>query len=51
VDLIVLGLSPGSGLVEGTTARAAESLLRQAPCEVIIDRLAEARSGAAAPSP
>jgi len=49
VDLIVLGISPGSGFVEGSTARVAESLLRQAPCEVIIDRLAEASIGEAAP--
>lgn len=48
VDLIVLGISPGSGLAEGTTARVAESLLRQAPCEVIIDRLAETSIGAGA---
>jgi nucleotide-binding universal stress UspA family protein len=51
VDLIVMGISPGSGLLEGSTARAAESLLRQAPCEVIIDRLAETSIGAAAAPP
>jgi nucleotide-binding universal stress UspA family protein len=49
VDLVVLGISPGSGLLEGSTARAAESLLRQAPCEVIIDRLAATSIGAGAP--
>jgi len=48
VDLIVMGISPGLGLLEGSTARAAESLLRQAPCEVIIDRLAETSIGASA---
>lgn len=45
VDLIVLGISPDSGLVEGSTARVAESLFRHAPCEVIIDRLAETSIG------
>jgi universal stress protein A len=49
VDLIVLGISPGSGLLEGLTARAAESLLRHAPCEVIIDRLAETSPGLPSP--
>ena len=51
VDLIVLGISPDSGFVEGSTARVAESLFRTAPCEVIIDRLAETSIGAAAPEP
>ncbi|HLJ59571.1 MAG TPA: universal stress protein [bacterium] len=51
VDLIVMGISPGAGLLEGSTARAAESLLRQAPCEVIIDRLAETSIGATAAPP
>ncbi|HYM69454.1 MAG TPA: universal stress protein [bacterium] len=51
VDLIVMGISPGAGLLEGSTARAAESLLRQAPCEVIIDRLAETSIGATASPP
>lgn len=51
VDVIVLGISPGSGLAEGTTARVAESLLRQAPCEVIIDRLAETSIGAGVRGP
>jgi nucleotide-binding universal stress UspA family protein len=51
VDLIVLGISPDTGFVEGSTARVAESLLRHAPCEVIIDRLAETSIGAAAPGP
>lgn len=51
VDLIVLGISPDTGFVEGSTARVAESLLRHAPCEVIIDRLAETSIGAAAPPP
>ena len=46
VDLIVLGISPGERLSEGSTVRAAESLLRHAPCEVIIDRLAETSIGA-----
>jgi nucleotide-binding universal stress UspA family protein len=41
VDLIVLGIAPDSGLIEGSAARVAESLFRSAPCEVIIDRLAE----------
>jgi len=50
VDLIVLGISPGAGLLEGSTARAAESLLRQAPCEVIIDRLAETSPGLPSPA-
>jgi nucleotide-binding universal stress UspA family protein len=49
VDLIVLGISPDTGFVEGTTARVAESLFRHAPCEVIIDRLAASSIGAAAP--
>ncbi len=49
VDLIVLGISPDTGFVEGSTARVAESLFRHAPCEVIIDRLAETSIGAAAP--
>jgi len=47
VDLIVLGISPVSGLLEGSTARVAEALLRQAPCEVIIDKLAETSIGEA----
>ena len=51
VDLIVLGISPESGFVEGSTERVAESLFRNAPCEVIIDRLAETSIGAAAPAP
>ncbi len=46
VDLIVLGISPDTGLIEGSTARVAESLFRHAPCEVIIDRLAETSIGA-----
>jgi nucleotide-binding universal stress UspA family protein len=49
VDLIVLGISPESGFAEGSTERVAESLFRHAPCEVIIDRLAETSIGAAAP--
>ena len=49
VDLIVLGISPETGFVEGSTERVAESLFRHAPCEVIIDRLAETSIGAAAP--
>jgi nucleotide-binding universal stress UspA family protein len=49
VDLIVLGISPGTGFVEGSTTRVAESLFREAPCELIIDRLAETSIGAAAP--
>jgi len=51
VDLIVLGISPGERLSEGSTARTAESLLRHAPCEVIIDRLAETSIGADASEP
>ncbi len=47
VDLIVLGIAPDSGLVEGSRARVAESLFRNAPCEVLIDRLAETSLGAA----
>jgi nucleotide-binding universal stress UspA family protein len=50
VDLIVLGISPQVGLIEGSTERVAESLFRNAPCEVIIDRLAETSIGAAASS-
>jgi nucleotide-binding universal stress UspA family protein len=46
VDLIVLGISPNSALIEGTSARVAEALFRHAPCEVIIDRLAESSIGA-----
>lgn len=49
VDLIVLGISPESGFVEGSTERVAESLFRHAPCEVVIDRLAETSIGAVAP--
>jgi nucleotide-binding universal stress UspA family protein len=49
VDLIVLGISPEVGFVEGSTERVAESLFRHAPCEVIIDRLAETSIGATAP--
>jgi nucleotide-binding universal stress UspA family protein len=49
-DLIVLGISPQGGFVEGSTERVAESLFRHAPCEVIIDRLAETSIGAAAPA-
>lgn len=48
VDLIVMGISPGAHLTEGSAARIAESLFRHAPCEVIIDRLAETSIGAAA---
>jgi nucleotide-binding universal stress UspA family protein len=49
VDLIVIGISPEMGFTEGSAARCAESLFRHAPCEVIIDRLAETSIGAAAP--
>jgi nucleotide-binding universal stress UspA family protein len=49
VDLIVLGISPEAGFVEGSTERVAETLFRHAPCEVIIDRLAETSIGATAP--
>jgi nucleotide-binding universal stress UspA family protein len=48
VDLIVVGISPEMGFTEGSAARCAESLFRHAPCEVIIDRLAETSIGAAA---
>ena len=48
VDLIVVGVSPEMGFTEGPAARCAESLFRHAPCEVIIDRLAETSIGAAA---
>ena len=48
VDLIVVGISPEMGLTEGSAARCAESLFRHAPCEVIIDRLAETSIGASA---
>jgi nucleotide-binding universal stress UspA family protein len=50
VDLIVLGISPEVGFVEGSTERVAEALFRHAPCEVIIDRLAETSIGATAPA-
>ena len=46
VDLIVMGISPGERLTEGSVARIAESLFRTCPCEVIIDRLAETSIGA-----
>lgn len=46
VDLIVLGISPDVGLTEGSAARCAEGLFRHAPCEVILDRLAETSIGA-----
>ena len=49
VDLIVLGIAPQAGFIEGSTERVAESLFRSAPCEVIIDRLAETSIGAVAP--
>jgi nucleotide-binding universal stress UspA family protein len=49
VDLIVLGISPEMAFTEGSAARCAEALFRHAPCEVIIDRLAETSIGAAAP--
>ena len=45
VDLIVLGISPDTGFIEGPAARIAESLFRHAPCEVIIDRLAATSIG------
>ncbi len=48
VDLIVMGISPGERLTEGSAARTAEALFRHAPCEVIIDRLAETSLGASA---
>ncbi len=48
VDLIVMGISPGERLTEGSAARIAESLFRHAPCEVVIDRLAETSIGASA---
>ncbi len=48
VDLIVMGISPGERLTEGSAARTAESLFRHCPCEVIIDRLAETSIGASA---
>ncbi len=48
VDLIVMGISPGERLTEGSVARIAESLFRHCPCEVIIDRLAETSIGASA---
>ncbi|HLW60546.1 MAG TPA: universal stress protein [bacterium] len=51
VDLIVLGISPDMGFTEGSTARTAESLFRSAPCEVIIDRLAETSIGASVDEP
>jgi nucleotide-binding universal stress UspA family protein len=50
VDLIVLGISPESGFAEGSTERVAEALFRHAPCEVIIDRLAETSIAAAPPA-
>lgn len=50
VDVIVLGISPDTGFIEGPAARLAESLFRHAPCEVIIDRLAETSIGAEAPA-
>ncbi len=46
VDLIVMGISPGERLTEGSAARTAEALFRHAPCEVILDRLAETSIGA-----
>lgn len=51
VDLIVLGISPGERLTEGSVARTAEALFRHAPCEVIIDRLAATSIGATAQEP
>ncbi len=48
VDVIVLGIAPNSGFIEGPAARLAESLFRHAPCEVIIDRVAESSVGAEA---
>ncbi len=46
VDLILMGISPGERLTEGSVARTAEALFRHAPCEVILDRLAETSIGA-----
>ena len=43
-----MGISPGERLTEGSAARCAESLFRHAPCEVILDRLAETSIGASA---
>jgi len=48
VDLLVVGISPDRGPTEGSAARCAESLFRHAPCEIIIDRLAETSIGASA---
>src|SRR5205807_8054200 len=48
VDLGAVGSSPERGATEGSAARCAESLFRHAPCEVIIDRLAETSLGASA---
>jgi len=48
VDVIVMGISPGERFTEGSAARCAESLFRHAPCEVILDRLAETSIGATA---
>jgi nucleotide-binding universal stress UspA family protein len=48
VDLIVMGISPRERLTEGSVARTAEALFRHAPCEVILDRLAETSLGAGA---
>lgn len=48
VDVIVMGISPGERLTEGSAARTAEALFRHAPCEVILDRLSETSLGATA---
>jgi nucleotide-binding universal stress UspA family protein len=40
-DLIVIGIKPMRGLSEKIVGRTSETLLRHAPCEVIIDRRPE----------
>lgn len=41
VDLIVIGIRPLRGITERIMGRTSETVLRHAPCEVILDRRAE----------
>jgi nucleotide-binding universal stress UspA family protein len=39
IDMIVVGMKPGIGLIYENFARTLDVLLRKAPCELIIDRV------------
>jgi nucleotide-binding universal stress UspA family protein len=44
-DMIVVGMKPGMGIAYDAFARTMDVLMKQAPCELLIDRVTERGTG------